>query len=74
MRATLLLIVALTFTTGCKTAEFALTHPGTGMHFVAKLQAQEPTDSYVEASQTAPPAVATMEGAGDATAGDTLYR
>jgi hypothetical protein len=39
MRAIILLVALLV--SGCKTAEFALCHPGTGMHLVAKLEARE---------------------------------
>jgi hypothetical protein len=39
MRATILFLALLV--SGCKTAEFALTHPGTGMHLVARVEARE---------------------------------
>jgi hypothetical protein len=37
MRATLILLVVLL--SGCKTAELAITHPTTGIHVVARIEA-----------------------------------
>ena len=56
MRAAFLFAVILL--SGCKTAEFVLTHPGTGVQFVARLA---PPDPAPLEPMTAPPAVATCE-------------
>jgi hypothetical protein len=45
MRVLLLFTVisfALPLAGGCKTAEFAVTHPMTGLHFVARIEAHDP--------------------------------
>ncbi|MEX2174705.1 MAG: hypothetical protein WD872_10110 [Pirellulaceae bacterium] len=47
MRLFLLLLVVAA--SGCKTAEFAVTHPVTGVHVVAKFESQEPAPYDAEA-------------------------
>jgi hypothetical protein len=52
MRATLLLVaVALS---GCKTAEVAITHPTTGLHVVARVEAKDASALPANASQDLP--------------------
>jgi hypothetical protein len=57
MRATLVFIVV--FLSGCKTAELAITHPPTGLHVVARVEARDPaplapTDPLLAASRFPP--------------------
>ena len=57
MRAIILLTVLLL--TGCKTAEFAITHPATGIHLVARLEAKETPEPHPYYSHVASDQVAT---------------
>ena len=43
------------FCTGCKSAEFAVDHPATGIHFVAKLIANKPAPALQDTQSSSQP-------------------
>jgi hypothetical protein len=66
MRATLVFLAV--FLSGCKSAELAVTHPPTGLHVVARVEARDPappafSDALLATAQALPLQVSFADGA-----------